>query len=143
MQERNRFLRGLIAWTGFKTAVIEIERPARFAGESKFAHFPMRKAAKWAIGAILAHTTAPLIWLSVLGFIFSLVSLVTTAVFTIIWFASGVPFAGFGTIVGVITLGFSIIMLSIGILAHYLALVYDEVKARPIYLIAERTDGVE
>jgi dolichol-phosphate mannosyltransferase len=143
MQEKNRFLRGLIAWTGFKTATIEIERPPRFAGESTFTQIPIRKVAKWAIAAILAHTTAPLIWLSIIGFTLSFISIIATAIFSIIWFTSGVPFAGFGTIVGIIILGFSLIMLSIGILAHYLALIYDEVKARPIYLIAERTDGVE
>ena len=141
MQEKNRFLRGLIAWTGFKTAVVEIDRPARFAGESKFTQIPIRKVARWAVGAILAHTTAPLIWLSILGFVFSFISIIATAVLSTIWFISGVPFAGFGTIVGIITLGFSLIMLSIGILAQYLALIYDEVKARPIYLIAERTDS--
>ena len=141
MQERNRFLRGLIAWTGFKTAVIEIERPERFAGESKFVKIPIRKTTRWALEAILAHTTAPLIILSVIGFLFSFLSVLATAIFSIIWFSSGVPFAGFGTIVGIVTLGFSLIMLSIGILAQYLALVYVEVKARPIYLVAERTDG--
>jgi polyisoprenyl-phosphate glycosyltransferase len=143
MQEKNRFLRGLIAWTGFKTATIEIERPARFAGDSKFTDIPIRTVMKWAIAAILAHTTAPLIGLSVIGFVFSFVSILATVIFSTIWFISGVPFAGFGTIVGIVTLGFSLIMLSIGILAHYLALVYNEVKARPIYLIAERTDGLE
>jgi dolichol-phosphate mannosyltransferase len=143
MQEKNRFLRGLIAWTGFKTATIEIERPARFAGDSKFTDIPIRTVMTWAVSAILAHTTAPLIGLSVVGFVFSFISIFATTVFSIFWFISGVPFAGFGTIVGIVTLGFSLIMLSIGILAHYLALVYNEVKARPIYLVAERTDGVE
>ena len=76
-----------------------------------------------------------------IGFLFSFLSVLATAIFSIIWFSSGVPFAGFGTIVGIVTLGFSLIMLSIGILAQYLALVYVEVKARPIYLVAERTDG--
>ena len=57
MQERNRFLRGLIAWTGFRTAVVDIQRPARFAGESKFNQLPIRHATKWALSAILAHTT--------------------------------------------------------------------------------------
>jgi dolichol-phosphate mannosyltransferase len=143
MKERNRFLRGLIAWTGFRTAVVEIERPARFAGESKFNQLAIRHAAKWAIAAILAHTTAPLIWLSIFGFFSCFISIVATTVFSVIWIVSGVPFAGFGTIVGIVMLGFSLLMLSIGILAYYLALIYDEVKARPIYLIAERTDGVE
>ncbi|CAN2170294.1 WcaA Glycosyltransferases involved in cell wall biogenesis [Candidatus Nanopelagicaceae bacterium] len=141
MQEKNRFLRGLIAWTGFKTAVIEIERPARFAGESKFVNIPIRKIVRWALSAILAHTTAPLTWLSIFGFTSSFISLISTSVFSVLWIVSGVPFAGFGTIVGLVTLGFSLTMLSIGILAHYLALIYDEVKARPIYLVAERTDG--
>jgi dolichol-phosphate mannosyltransferase len=143
MQEKNRFLRGLIAWTGFKTAVVEIERPARFAGDSKFTDIPIRTVMKWAIAAILAHTTAPLIGLSILGIILSFLSLTATIIFSITWLVSGVPFAGFGTIVGIFTIGFSLIMLSIGILAHYLALVYQEVKNRPIYLIAERTDGIE
>ena len=142
MQERNRFLRGLIAWTGFRTAVVDIQRPARFAGESKFNQLPIRHATKWALSAILAHTTAPLIWLSIIGFASCFISVLATSVFSVIWFISGVPFAGFGTIVGIIMLGFSLLMLSIGILAYYLALIYDEVKARPIYLIAERTDGV-
>ena len=143
MQERNRFLRGLIAWTGFRTAVIEIERPPRFAGESKFMDFPIRKAIKWALSAVMAHTTAPLIWLSILGGALSLLSVTVVFIFAIIWFTSGVPFAGFGTIIGIISLGFSLTMLAIGIIAYYLALVYDEVKARPIYVIAERTDGRE
>jgi len=143
MQEKNRFLRGLIAWTGFKTATVEIERPARFAGNSKFVDIPIRKIITWAIAAILAHTTVPLIGLSVIGLVFSCISILATIIFSTIWFISGVPFAGFGTIVGIVTLGFSLIMLSIGILAYYLALVYTEVKARPIYLIAERTDGIE
>ena len=61
-------------------------------------------------------------------------------VLAIFWIVSGVPFAGFGSIIGVIILGFSLTMLCIGILAQYLGLIYEEVKQRPLYLVAQRTN---
>lgn len=140
MKERNRFLRGLIAWTGFKTAVIEIERPQRYAGDSKFVDIKIRKVFNWAVAAILSHTSAPLVWLSIFGFSMSALSLLATFVMSAFWIFQGVPFAGYGSIVGLISLGFSLLLLAIGIIAQYLALIYEEVKGRPIYIIAERTD---
>ena len=140
MKERNRFLRGLIAWTGFKTAVIEIERPERYAGDSKFVDIKIRKVFNWAVAAILSHTSAPLVWLSIFGFTMSTISFLATIVMSGFWIFQGVPFAGYGSIVGLISLGFSLLLLAIGIIAQYLALIYEEVKGRPIYIIAERTD---
>jgi dolichol-phosphate mannosyltransferase len=139
LREQNRFLRGLVAWTGFASDVIEIERPPRFGGESKFLKFGLRKAIHWGLKAILAHTTAPLVWISILGLASSSISFLMTIIFSIVWLTLGVPFAGFGTIVGVITLGLSLILMSLGIIAQYLALIYDEVKQRPLYLISEKT----
>jgi dolichol-phosphate mannosyltransferase len=140
LQERNRFLRGLIAWTGFKTAVIEIERPDRFAGDSKFLSTPLRKVFKWATSAILSHTSAPLTALSISGLLLSGLSFAGTIIASILWFTGGVPFSGFGTLFALITLSFSITMLALGVIAQYIALIYEEVKSRPIYIIAERTD---
>jgi dolichol-phosphate mannosyltransferase len=141
MKERNRFLRGLIAWTGFRTAFVEIERPERFAGDSKFTKIRIGSVIKWSLSAILSHTSAPLIWVAVTGLGLSIASLLATLTLAIIWILVGVPFAGFGTIVGIIMLGFSLTMLAMGIIAQYIALIYDEVKARPIYLVAESTDS--
>ena len=139
LREKNRFLRGLIAWTGFKTAVIEIERPPRFKGESKFVSIKLGKIINWSINAILSHTSKPLIYISFLGIILSIFSVLSTLFFTVVWFTQGVPFAGFGTLVSLIVLGFSFTLLSVGILGQYIALIYEEVKNRPIYIIAERT----
>jgi glycosyltransferase involved in cell wall biosynthesis len=140
LREKNRFLRGLIAWTGFNTAVVEIERPQRFAGDSKFVSLKITKVVQWALGSILSHTAAPLIWISVLGVFGSALSFLTILVCSVLWFWQGVPFAGFGTIIGSITLGFSLVLLSLGVIAQYVALIYEEVKGRPIYLISQRTD---
>jgi dolichol-phosphate mannosyltransferase len=140
MRERNRFLRGLIAWTGFRTAIVEIDRPDRFAGDSKFVKIPLKRVIKWAISSILSHTSAPLTLIAVMGFFLSATSILATLVASMIWIFSGVPFAGFGTILGVVLVGFSLTMFAIGIIAQYIALIYEEVKERPLYLIAERTD---
>ena len=67
---------------------------------------------------------------------FVFVALICLAIF---WVVSGVPFAGFGIIVSLIFLGFSLKMLCIGILAQYLGLVYEEVKQRPLYILTEMT----
>ena len=91
--------------------------------------------------SILAYSATPLLWVSALGIFLSGFSIVAVASLSIFWFVSGVPFAGFGTIVGLIFLGFSLTMLCIGILAQYLGLIYEEVKQRPLYLVTELTEG--
>jgi glycosyltransferase involved in cell wall biosynthesis len=139
IRERNRFLRGLLAWMGFRTFQVEIERPDRFAGESEFTKIKLRIVLRWAIGAILAHTTTPLHIVSIIGFLLSGFSILVTLIFSILWFTNGVPFAGFGSIVGLLSLGFSVVLAAIGVIAQYLALIYEEVKLRPIYIIAEST----
>ena len=139
LREKNIFLRGLIAWTGFKTAVIELERPPRFKGESTFIAIKIGQIINSSINAILSHTSKPLLLISFLGITLSVFSVLSTLFFTIFWFTRGVPFAGFGTLVSLILLGFSFTLMSIGILGQYIALIYEEVKDRPIYIIAEKT----
>lgn len=139
LRERNRFLRGLLAWSGFKTCAIEIARPERFAGESAFVKIKLRTVVRWAVGAILAHTTSPLHFVSFIGFTLSAISMLATGIFSFIWLTHGVPFAGYGSIVGLVTVGFSVVLGAIGIIAQYLALIYEEVKQRPIYVVAEKT----
>ena len=142
MRERNRFLRGLISWTGFKTYEVEIERPNRFAGDSTFVKIKLRIVIRWALGAILAHTTSPLHFVSILGFVLSGASILATLTLPIFWITQGVPFGGYGTIIGLMTLGFSIILGAIGVISQYLALIYEEVKQRPIYIVAETTQKI-
>jgi len=140
LRERNRFLRGLLAWSGFRTYELPIERPARFAGESEFVKIKLRVVIRWAVGAILAHTAAPLHFVSIVSFLLSIVSMLVTCILSVVWITSGVPFDGYGSIMGLLTLGFSVILGAIGVVSQYLALIYEEVKQRPIYVVAEKTD---
>jgi dolichol-phosphate mannosyltransferase len=139
LRERNRFLRGLLAWSGFRTFELPIERPARFAGESEFVKIKLRVVIRWAVGAILSHTAAPLHLVSILCFLLSIISILVTGVLSIVWITNGVPFDGYGSIMGLLTLGFSVILAATGVISQYLALIYEEVKQRPVYVIAETT----
>jgi dolichol-phosphate mannosyltransferase len=140
LRESHRFLRGLGAWVGFRTTYVEIDRPPRFAGESKWIGMSLINVISLASRSILAYSATPLLFLSFLGVFLSILSFTGLLVSSLVWIFSGVPFAGYGTIVGLIALGFSLTMLAIGILAQYLALIYEEVKQRPLYIISEKTE---
>jgi dolichol-phosphate mannosyltransferase len=138
LRESHRFLRGLGSWVGFKTTYIEIDRPPRFAGESKWIGMSLASVIAQASRSIFAYSATPLMFVSFLGVIASLFSFIGLVASSIIWIVSGVPFAGYGSIVGLISLGFSLTMLAIGILAQYLGLIYEEVKQRPLYIVSEK-----
>lgn len=143
LRESHRFLRGLGAWVGFRTTHIEIERPPRFAGESKWLGMSIFKVLGVASKSILAYSAQPLAWVSALGLFMSVFSIFGLIVLAIFWIVLGVPFAGFGSLIGVSVLGFSLTMLCIGILAQYIGLIYEEVKQRPLYLVTETSQPLQ
>lgn len=142
MREQHRFVRGLFAWTGFKTLEVEMERPPRFGGESHFLGTKLLTVISWSIQNLIANSVRPLLWISGFGILSSLLSFVVVLVSSVSWFLFGVPFAGFGTIVGLISLGFSLVFLFLGVISQYIALIFEQVKERPLYVIAETTKGV-
>jgi dolichol-phosphate mannosyltransferase len=135
MNERNRFVRGLVAWVGFRSVGVEAERPERFGGESK-AH--SLKVIDLAFKGIFSHSYVPLKLITMTGVALSLISFVSLLVWVIVWITSGVPFAGFGTIVSLAVLAFGTLTFMLGIIAEYLGLIYEEVKGRPNFIVAEQ-----
>lgn len=134
MNERNRFMRGLFAWVGFKSIGIEAERAARFGGVSN-AH--SLKVIDLAFKGIFAHSYIPLQMITVLGGIILATSLVALLVFAAFWLLVGVPFAGFGTLIAIILLGFGSLTFMLGMIAQYIGLIYEEVKSRPNFVTSE------
>ena len=135
MQERNRFVRGLFAWAGYKSIGIAHERPPRFGGKSK-AH--SLKVLDLAFKGIFAHSNIPLRLITVIGLSVSFVSAIVLVVYSLQFIISGVPFAGFGTLVGFILLLFGILFSMIGIVSEYVGLIYEEVKQRPNFIVRRR-----
>jgi dolichol-phosphate mannosyltransferase len=134
MKERNRFVRGLVAWVGFKSIGVEAERAERFGGVSN-AH--SLKVIDLAFKGIFSHSYIPLKLITMTGVVLSLTSFVSIAVFTYVWIFIGVPFAGFGTIVSVAMLAFGTLTFMLGIIAEYLGLIYEEVKGRPNFIVSD------
>ena len=134
LRERNRFMRGLSSWVGFKQIAVEYERAARFAGETKY---PLRKMLRLANNAITSFSHVPLQLATYTGFILAAVSLVGILV-TIVARLSGISsFSGQATtLVSVLFLG-GIQLIFLGIIGEYLGRIYDEVKNRPLYIIAD------
>jgi dolichol-phosphate mannosyltransferase len=141
LREQHRFVRGLFAWTGFKTLEVEIERPPRFGGKSHFLGTKLSTVISWSVQNLIANSVRPLLWISGFGLLSSLISLIVVFASSLSWLLFGVPFAGFGTIVGLISLGFSLVFLFLGVISQYIALIFEQVKERPLYVIAETTKG--
>ena len=134
MDERNRFVRGLVAWVGFRSVGVEHEREERFAGTSK-AH--SRGVLQLAVKAIFAHSQVPLVMIPLVGaglFVASFIALIALAVD---WVTRGVPFPGFGTIVALMVMLFGILFCLLGIVSIYIGQIYDEVKGRPNFIVRE------
>ena len=134
MDERNRFVRGLFAWVGFKSTGIKADRPERFGGDSK-AH--SLKVIDLAFNGIFSHSYVPLKVIMVSGLAASLFSVIALISYTANWLLRGVPFAGFGTIVALVLLLFGVLAFMLGLIAEYIGLIYEEVKQRPNYLVKE------
>lgn len=133
--ENNRFMKGLYAWVGFESVGIAFEVPARAAGKSSW-HFS--KLFELALTGITAFSEIPL---RISGFIGLSISagafayMVYTILHTLIY---GVDVPGYATLVSAVMFFGGIQLLSIGVLGEYLGRVYNEVKRRPLHIIARR-----
>jgi dolichol-phosphate mannosyltransferase len=135
MEERNRFVRGLVSWVGFKSIGVPMVREERFGGVSK-AH--SLKVIDLAFKGIFAHSYVPLRVITIAGFLVSLIALVTLIVLLIQFIAYGVPFNGFGTLISVMLIGFGILTLLLGVIGEYVGLIYEEVKGRPNFIVSRK-----
>lgn len=138
MEERNRFIRGLVAWAGFRSIGVEQPRQARHAGESKARSLHV---VSLALKGIMAHSYVPLIVVPMAGLALFALSVVAIVALSVMWVVAGVPFAGFGTIVALILLMFGVLFCLLGIVSMYVGQIYEEVKQRPNFVV-RRTVGL-
>jgi len=134
MRERHRFLRGIGAWVGFKQIGVEYNRAARFAGETKY---PLKKMLKLALNAITGFSYFPLQVATYIGFISAGLSILAIPVVIVLRLISAPQLTGQATtLIMVLFLG-GVQLISIGIIGEYIGRIYDEVKGRPLYIVAE------
>ena len=133
MREHNAFFRALSSWIGFKTTNVTFDVQEREAGESKWSTLSL---IKYALNNISSFSTAPMQVVTVLGVLMFLVSLIIGGI-ALVHKISGQALEGFTTVILILVFSSSIMMISLGIIGYYIARIYEEIKARPRYIIAQ------
>jgi polyisoprenyl-phosphate glycosyltransferase len=135
MPERNRYLRGLRSWVGFRQTALLFEREPRFAGSVKYT---FRKSFKLAINGLVSFSQVPLRLASYLGLL-SAMAAIAMALLVLYWrlFVPGSPVTGFTIILVALFFLGAVQLISIGILGEYVGRIYDQVKGRPLYTLGE------
>jgi glycosyltransferase involved in cell wall biosynthesis len=132
-REKNRFMRGLVSYVGFKQTAVLFDRAERFAGET---HYPLKKMIKLALDGITSFSTVPLRIITQIGFVVSFLSVLSVVyvLFVKLVFDHAIP--GWTTIVLPILFFGGLQMIMLGILGTYIGRIYNEVQDRPLYIVS-------
>lgn len=129
--EVNLFLRGIVPMIGYTSATVYYERKERFAGESKY---PLKKMVEFALEAITSLSSKPIRYITLMGFLVFLISLLMIAYFIVRW-AIGATVSGWASVICSVWAIGGLIMLSLGVIGEYIGKIYLETKARPKFII--------
>ena len=133
MREKRAFFRALSSWVGFRTCEVSYEVRERAAGSSKWSTWSL---VKYAVSNITAFTSVPLHLVTVMGVLALIVSVVM-GVIAIVQKIMGVALGGFTTVIILLLFLGSLIMISLGIIGYYVGNIYEEIKDRPRYIVAQ------
>ena len=133
MREKNRFIRGMVSWVGYRQTALYYERDERHSGQTKYT---LTRMIRFALDGLLSFSTVPLQLITTLGFIISALSFVATlSVFYIRLFTAIHVETGWSSImIGILMLG-GIQLVCLGFIGEYVGRIFDEVRGRPLYLV--------
>lgn len=138
LPEKNTFFRALTFWTGFKSTTVTFDVQERVAGKSKWS---FKSLVKYAISNTTSFTTAPLQFVTFMGVLMIIFSVVL-GVQTLVRYFIGTAVEGFTTVILLLLVIGGCIMISLGIIGHYLSRIYEEVKGRPKYIVRDKTENL-
>jgi len=133
MREHHRFMRGLSAWVGFRQEAVPYDRQERFAGITKY---PLAKMVRFSVDAITSFSHVPLQLATSFGFVLAGLSLVGILVAVVLRITHGAIVGQASTLILVLFLG-GVQLIFLGVIGEYLGRIYDEVRARPLYVVRE------
>ncbi|MBI5441901.1 MAG: glycosyltransferase family 2 protein [Deltaproteobacteria bacterium] len=134
VRERNRYIRGIVSWLGFRQTGVEFVREKRYAGETKY---PLRKMIKFASDAVTSFSVKPLKLATYVGFTVSAASFVYLLVVLYLKLFTARTVTGWASTMAVSLLFNGVILMVLGIMGAYIGRIYDEAKGRPLYLVRE------
>lgn len=132
--ERNRFVRGLVSWIGFKQTGITFVRAERYAGETKY---PLKKMLRFAIDGIVSFSFVPLQLATFFGFVASALSFLGILWVVYMRLFTQETITGWASMMVIVMFLGGVQLLTLGIIGEYIGRMYDEIKRRPLYLIEE------
>lgn len=133
MPEQARFIRGMVAWVGFRQVPLTYDRDERFAGTT---HYPFSKMLKLALDAITGFSTTPLRLASHAGLVLTLLA-IPILIYSVIGWLMGSTVAGWASLMSVIVSIGAVQMWVLGMIGEYLGRLYMEAKGRPLYIVAD------
>lgn len=134
LPERSRYVRGLVSWVGFKQTSVEYQREKRFAGETKY---PLKKMLKLAGDGIFSFSYKPLKLATFVGMLVSVFSFIYLVVVLVQKFIKNDVVSGWASSIAVTLFLNGVTLIVIGIMGEYVGRIYEEVKARPLYIVGE------
>ena len=134
MGERNRFLRGMTVWVGFRQTAMHYDRDPRHAGETKY---PVRKMLRFSLDAIASFSHVPLQIATYLGFLFAGIAFIAIPVVIGLKITGGY-LPGFGAITILILMIGGLQLIALGLIGEYVGRIYDEAKRRPLYIVRDQ-----
>ena len=134
MPEYNRYVRGLCAWIGLRQSQVNYERPARYAGESKY---PLLKLVKLGLDGVTGFSRTPLKFVMVLGISMSSIAFLFGVGALVLWFLKPGVIEGWASTVIILSFLGGVQLFALGIIADYIGRIHEEVKTRPIYIVGE------
>lgn len=140
MPEHDRFVRGMVAWIGYETAVVEYERDAREAGETKY---PLGRMVRFALDGIMGFSMRPLRLATWLGLIVSAGAFVLAVALVIARLLGHIPVQGWTSLAVLVLLVGGVQLVTVGALGEYVGRIYNETRGRPLYLVRERRGFAE
>ena len=140
LKEYNRFSKGIFSWVGFKVKYIQVENVERVAGKTKWS---FNSLLKYAMEGLLSFSTKPLRISTVLGLLISFIAIVSTCIIIIQTLAYGKDVPGYASIITAVLFMGGVQLISIGIIAEYIAKMYLEIKDRPKYIVRENISKSE
>jgi glycosyltransferase involved in cell wall biosynthesis len=140
MKERNRYVRGLISWIGYKQTFVEYDRDRRFAGETKY---PLKKMIQFAFNAITSFSHKPVKIASYAGYLLSFASFVYLLIVLYQRLFTDKVVQGWASTIGISLFFNGIVLIVLGIIGEYITRIYDEVKGRPLYIIKNKNNFSE
>lgn len=137
MRERSRFMRGIFSWVGYESAVVQYERGQRIGGKTKYNYASM---IKYALDGIFAFSTFPIRAITYFGLLIAMSSFLYGVVIICakIFFDKGIP--GYASIMSVVLFLGGMNFIFIGVIGEYVGRIFNEVKARPLYVVEKTND---